>query len=203
MHPSPAEPWYIAVGASGREGLDDLRDLLGALPASLEAVVLVVLHRPWDRLSHLQAVLARASNMPVVIASDGERFDPGTVYIGAPADHLTLASRSFGELIDDPGRVYGNRTVDLLFGSVAAHGAGRVVGVVLSGSLDDGSRGLAAIHHSGGLTMVLTPRAEAGSEMPLNAVAYDGPIDVRGDPAQIARAIQQAVQDDVRAPDGR
>lgn len=194
MQPAHITPWYIALGASGREGLDDLRTLMAALPADLPAVVLIVLHRPWDRLSHLQSILAKAANMPVVIAADGIRFTPGTAYIGDPADHLTLVSRSFGELVEDPERRFGNRTVDLLFSSVARHGGAHMIGVVLSGSLDDGSRGLAAIHHAGGLTMVLTCGGDGGgSGMPRNAAAYDGPIDFRGDPAEIAQAIRATV----------
>jgi chemotaxis response regulator CheB len=201
MRPTEPAHWYVAVGASGSEGLDDLRALLRALPASLPAVVLIVLHRPWDRVSHLASILARVSQMPVVVAAEGERFEPGTAYIGSPADHLTLAARSFGKLIDDPGRAFSNRTVDLLFHSVAAHGDGRMVGVVLSGALDDGSRGLAAIHHAGGLTMVLTPDTPPGSGMPDNAIAFDGPIDMVGDPGQIAAAIREAVaRDRVRRP---
>jgi chemotaxis response regulator CheB len=190
---SPPPPWFIAIGASGSEGLDDIRDLLRELPSSLFAVVLIVLHRPWHHVSRLQAVLARESQLPVVIASHGERFEPGTVYIGEPEDHLTLVTKSFGFLVHDPERQYGNRTVDLLFRSVAAHGGERVIGVILSGSLDDGSRGLAAIHHSGGLTMVLS-RASHTRGMPENAIAYGGPVDVIGDLRRIAGAIQDAVR---------
>lgn len=64
-----------------------------------------------------------------------------------------------------------------------------MIGVVLSGSLDDGSRGLAAIKAAGGRTMVLTPKRSAGSGMPENAINYDGPIDKIGTPEQIAREI--------------
>jgi two-component system, chemotaxis family, protein-glutamate methylesterase/glutaminase len=190
---SPPPPWFIVIGASGREGLDDIRDLLRELPSSLFAVVLIVLHRPWHQISRLQTVLARESQLPVVIATHGERFEPGTVYIGEPEDHLTLATNSFGFLVHDPERQYGNRTVDLLFQSVAAHGGERVLGVILSGSLDDGSRGLAAIHHSGGLTMVLS-RASHTRGMPEYAIAYDGPVDVIGDLRRIAGAIQDTVR---------
>ena len=193
MEAPSSTPWFIAIGASGRQGLDDIRDLLHEFPSSLSAVVLIVLHRPWHRVSHLQAILARDSQLPVMIASHGERFEPGTVYIGEPEDHLTLATKSFGFLIHDPKRQYGNRTIDLLFQSVAAHGGERVVGVILSGSLDDGSRGLAAIHHSGGLTMALS-RAPHTRGMPENAIAYDGPVDVIGDLRRIAGAIQEAVR---------
>jgi two-component system chemotaxis response regulator CheB len=90
--------------------------------------------------------------MPVMVANRGERFEPAHAYIGEPGDHLTLAARSFGELVSDPEAQYRNRTVDLLFHSVAMHGGTRIIGVILSGSLDDGSRGAASIHHAGGLT---------------------------------------------------
>jgi two-component system chemotaxis response regulator CheB len=73
-----------------------------------------------------------------VIASESKRLDVGKVYIGEPAQHLTLTANTFGKLTDDPARAYGGRTVDLLFNSVAAHAGKRIIGVVLSGSLDDG-----------------------------------------------------------------
>jgi chemotaxis response regulator CheB len=137
----------------------------------------------------LQAILAQACRLPVVIAAQGERFEAGTVYIGAPSEHLTLATHSFGALVDDPHRHYRGRTVDLLFTSVAARAGTRMIGVVLSGALDDGSRGMAAIHDAGGLTMVLTPGRPPGRGMPENAISYDGPIDLIGDPRRIAEGI--------------
>ena len=187
-------PWFVAIGASGGEGLADIRDLLAALPAPIGAVLLVVLHRPWDQPSSLRDVLARACPHPILIADEGDRFERGTVYIGEPSQHLTLAARSFGQIVDDPGQAYRNRTVDLLFRSVADHGGGRVIGVVLSGSLDDGARGLAAIHAAGGLTMVLTPGDPSGGGMPENAIAYDGPIDLVGGSREIARGIVEAIR---------
>ena len=188
------QSWFVAIGASGGDGLDDIMAVLRELPPSLNAVVLIVLHRLWDKPSHLAAVLGRAAHMPVCVALDGGRFAPGTAYVGAPADHLTLAANSFGQLIDDPDRTHRNRTVDLLFRSVAAHGGSRIIGVVLSGSLDDGSRGLAAINEIGGLTMVVTPVQPPEQGMPENAISYDGPIDLIGSPSEIAQAICAAVQ---------
>ena len=65
--------------------------------------------------------------------------------------------------------------------------------MVLSGSLNDGSRGLAAIHEAGGLTMVLTPkRAWCERGMPENAISYDGPISLIGNPGQLAQGICSA-----------
>ncbi len=186
--PAGDRPRFVGVGASGAEGLRDIRALLVALPAPLRAVLLVLL-RPWDRPSHLRAILAQACPHPVLIADAGERFEPGRIDIGEPARHPILADRSFGEIVADPMRLHGNRTVDLLFHSVARHGRGRMIGVVLSGSLDGGARGLAAIHRAGGLTMVLTPEPPPRHGMPESAIARDGPIATIGSPRTIAAAI--------------
>lgn len=195
-------PWFVAIGASGRDGLDDIKMVLRELPRSLNAVVLIVLHRLWDKPSHLAEVLGRSSQMPVRVARDGERFTAGKAYVGKPADHLALAANTFGQLVDDPDRLHRNRTVDLLFRSVAAHGGSRIIGVVLSGSLDDGSRGLAAINEVGGLSMALTPPMPPGRGMPENAIDYDGPIDLIGSPSEIAQAIYATVQQSTSDPAG-
>ena len=92
----------------------------------------------------------------------------------------------------DPDAHHRNRTVDLLLTSVATYAGKKAIGVILSGSLDDGSRGLAAIHAAGGLTMVIErPKHPLG--MPENAIAYDGPIDVVGGFAEIAAMIGASV----------
>jgi two-component system, chemotaxis family, protein-glutamate methylesterase/glutaminase len=182
-------PFMVAIGASGGEGLTDIRDLLAALPAGLPAVVLVVLHRPSDQVSHLKEVLRRASQMPVLIPQQGDQFRTGCCYVGEPDAHLTLAQQSNVRLVEGTADKHRNRTIDILFNSIAAHAGARGIGVVLSGSLSDGSRGLAAIAHAGGVSMVLTKEGIAERGMPENAVAYDGPIDVLGSAATIAREI--------------
>lgn len=189
-----AMPWFVAIGASGGPGLDDLRCLLAALPVPFPAVVLVVLHRPWNWPSDLRAVLADGCRHPIRIAEAGRRFEAGTVYIGEPSQHLAMAASGFCVLVRDPHRAYGNRTIDLLFRTVSEHGNGHMIGVILSGSLDDGSRGLSLIHHAGGLTMVLMPDLSGSLGMPENAISYAAPIDLIGDVRQIASGIVGLVQ---------
>ena len=151
---------------------------------------MVVLHRPIDRISHLRSALAAATPAPVIVAREGERLEAGRIYIGEPAHHLTLIGGGAAGLVPGPGNEHRNRTVDLLFRSLAARAGPAVIGVVLSGSLDDGSRGLAAIHDAGGVTMVLTPDGSGNWRgMPENAIGYAGPIDVVGTPDAIAREI--------------
>ena len=186
-------PFFVAVGASGGDGLRDLQELVGALPCRFSAVVMLVLHRPTDRLSDLGGILGRVSSLPVIVAAPGEKLEPGTIYIGEPAEHLRLAARDLGELVADPADEYRNRTVDLLFRSLAEHGGGRVIGVVLSGSLDDGSRGLKAIHDAGGITMALLGNGGIAG-MPENAAAYDGQLDLVGSVEQIAAAVTAIVE---------
>jgi len=189
------KPTYVAIGASGGEGLDDIRELLAALPRALNAIVLVVLHRLPDRPSRLRETLSGSAHMPVRIAAEGETFEPGTIYIGDPADHLTLLGTK-AELVADQRKTHRNRTIDLLFDSVARHAGRSAIGIVLSGSLDDGSRGLAAIHDCGGVSMVLTPkRGRPPRGMPENAIDFDGRINVIGSPSFIARAVTKLLAD--------
>ncbi len=186
-------PFIVAIGASGGKGLEDIKVLLATLTAELSAVVLVVLRRPTDRLSHLKDALSRVSQMPVLVAAHGEHFRAGCCYICEPHDHLSLAAKSNVRLVEGTQDKHRNRTVTILFNSIAAHAKRRAIGALLSGSLDDGSRGLAAISHAGGTTMVLTKRGVAEYGMPENAAGYNGPIDVLGSATIIAREIVQRV----------
>jgi chemotaxis response regulator CheB len=99
-------PFFIAIGVSGSRGLRDIEALLGALPAALPAVVLVVLHRPSDKVSHLARVLGRAAHMPVLAAAEDAVFRIAHCYVGEPDGHLALAARSMVRLVEGvrPGR---------------------------------------------------------------------------------------------------
>lgn len=187
------QPFMIAVGASGGEGLNDIKDLLASLPKPINAVVMVVLHRPSEQVSALCDVLARGSSMPVVIAEQAETFEKGVCYIGEPDQHLAIGFQNDAALVAGANNRLRNRTIDTLFLSLARHAGRRTIGVILSGSLDDGSRGLAAIHEAGGLTMVLDPKHKPRG-MQQNAIDYDGPISVIGTARQIGGIIGHLVE---------
>jgi chemotaxis response regulator CheB len=185
-------PYVVALGASGAEGLNDILDLLGAWPENLGAIIMVVLHRSSDAISHLQQILARRSGRPVIVAKDSQVLLPNFCYIGEPNRALTLSAESRARLVDANDNRLRNRTIDALFESVALHAGERAVGIVLSGALDDGSRGLAAIHAAGGMTMVLDP-AHKPVGMQQNAIDYDGPISFIGSGSAIAAALENAL----------
>lgn len=196
MPPDPPQKqhWFVAIGASGSDGFLSIRHLLRELPPLSNTTVLIVLHRDTSQPSHLAEILARQASMPVSIAINLEQFKRGCCYVGEPANHLTVAAQGYVRLVPDQfADQHRNRTVDLLFFSVARHALARAIGVILPGALDDGARGLAAIHHAGGLTMVQRPTANHDSGMPRSAIAYDGQIDFIGEVAEIAAGIVRIV----------
>jgi two-component system, chemotaxis family, protein-glutamate methylesterase/glutaminase len=189
------DAFIVAIGGSGDGALQDVQELLEHFPSELAVIVLVVLHRPVDEVSYLREVLERRSAIPVRIARNGEWLKVGHCYIGEAGQHLVLGAGSFAELLCDPTNGYRNRTVDALFYSLAEHAEGKFIGVVLSGGLDDGSRGLSAIRRAGGITMVVTPRRAPGRSMPANAISFNDPVDFMGSPQHIAAEIALRVVD--------
>ncbi|MFM0038520.1 chemotaxis protein CheB [Paraburkholderia strydomiana] len=185
----------VAIGASGSEGFTDLKDLLAIWPPAMNAVIVAVLHRPSDRQSFLREVLQRTSRVPVVVAENGDRLCRGVCYIGKPDQPITVGPGRHALLLDGKGDRFRNRTIDLLFRSVAHDARAAAVGVVLSGALDDGSRGLAAIREAGGITMVLDPHDKPRG-MQRNAIDYDGPISFVGNLPALAWALSRLTMTD-------
>ena len=163
-----AHPDIVAIGASSGE-IEALQSLLAAI-SDLDAIVFVVLHRPANRTSFLREILMRELRMPVVIARHGELLHHGVCYIA----ETFAASNGWTWL---PDHRYTTRNIDQLFISLAQHYGART-SVVLSGQLDDGARGLAAIKKAGGIAIVQNPDEAAYPDMPRNAIKYDGPVDL-------------------------
>ena len=182
-----AHPDIVAIGASSG-GIEALQGLLEAL-LDLHAIVLVVLHRPANRASYLRDILLRNVRMPVVVARHGERLHKGVCYIGEPSQHLMVDPDLRADLL--PDHRYTTRNIDQLFTSLARHFGPRTIGVVLSGQLDDGTRGVAAIKKAGGIAMVQSPQEAAYPDMPRNAINYGGPIDLVAATSDLAAEIIQ------------
>ncbi len=186
--PRPARRDVIAIGASAG-GLKPVKMILELLHADLPATVLVVIHRPFDRVSRLQHVLAAKSRLPVIEAINGQELLVGVCYLGQPAGHLGVDELAHARLTTDHGGSRRGRTIDDLFASVARHAGPRVIGVLLSGLLRDGSEGLAAIRRAGGVAMVQSPGDARFPDMPANAIAH-GVIDVIAPIAELVAAIE-------------
>ena len=160
----------IVIGASSG-GMDALKTLLGSLPADLPAAVFVVWHVGPNSPNMLPKLLSRVCALKVTAGRNDDPIVHGTVYIAPPDRHL---------LVDD-GRVrvtYGpkeNRfrpAIDTLFRSAAYAYGPRVIGVVLTGQLDDGTAGLWAIKDRGGLAIIQDPAEAEFPSMPSTARRY-------------------------------
>jgi len=159
----------IVLGASAG-GLETLDQLVGQLPPDLPASLFIVQHMaPHNSGEPLLRRLSRHKAFQSKLAEDGDRFRPGRIYIAPPDNHLLLKKDKM--LVTKGARENRHRPgIDPLFRSAAvAHGA-RVIGVVLTGMLDDGTAGLMAIKRCGGVTVVQDPRDAAYSDMPLSAL---------------------------------
>ena len=117
----------------------------------------------------------------------------GWCYLGLPAEHLELGADDHARLSSDPEGRRRWQTVDGLFRSAARHAGPRVIGVVLSGMLSDGSEGMAAIGRAGGTTMVQLPAEAQFSGMPQAAIDRGTAIDLMAPTAELARGIVHRV----------
>jgi two-component system chemotaxis response regulator CheB len=160
----------VAIGASWG-GLDALRAILHALPAELDAAVVVVQHRsPRSHPTALRDLLAAVTPLRVREASDKDELRPGTIYIGAPNYHLLIDQRTIALSTDEPV-LYARPSIDVLFESAAEAYREQCVGVILTGANADGARGLARVAELGGTALVQDPATATRDTMPLAALA--------------------------------
>jgi two-component system, chemotaxis family, protein-glutamate methylesterase/glutaminase len=164
----------VVVGASAG-GVEALIRLVGSVPARLPAAVVVVLHTPVTATSRLPEILGRSGPMPAAHASGRQPLVAGRVLVAPPDRHVVVRD---GDLVAVEGpRENGVRpAIDPLFRSAARAYGPRTVGVILSGTLDDGTAGVAAIRAAGGTTIAQDPSDAVCAGMPQNAIE-SGAID--------------------------
>jgi two-component system chemotaxis response regulator CheB len=167
MTRSRSRDLLVIVASAG--GVPVLQKLLAELPKSLPASVLVLLHLSESSGGALPRVLGRSSALPVDFARDGDRLEPGRVLVAPPGNHL-LVDGSKVRLSRGP-RQNGHRpAADPLLGSAAMAAGPCAVAVVLTGTLDDGARGSAAVARQGGLVLVQDPEEAPYPGMPNAAI---------------------------------
>ena len=157
----------IVIGTSAG-GLSALTKLLRQLPPDLPATIFVVQHMSSAHRSYLPALLERAGSLRVSQARHGERFVKSHVYI-APPDHHLIVEDGTIHLSQGPKENRTRPAVDPLFRSAALSFRARVVGVVLTGDLDDGTAGLWSVKYRGGITVVQDPQDAEHPSMPRSA----------------------------------
>lgn len=171
----------VVVGASAG-GVEALRAVVSTLPADFPGTVVVTMHLAAGSHSALAGILDRAGPLPARPARHGASLEPGTVYVARPDRHLLTEDGSL-VLTQGPTENGHRPAVDATFRSAALTGGPKVIGVVLSGVLDDGAAGLRAIVDRGGLAVVQDPADALYSGMPENALALV-------DTEYVARAVE-------------
>jgi two-component system, chemotaxis family, protein-glutamate methylesterase/glutaminase len=160
----------IVVGASWG-GLNAVGRILSALPEETDAAIVVAQHRRTDATDlGLAPILALRTQLPVSDAEDKQPILSRHVYLAPPDYHLLIQPGWFS-LSSDERVNYARPSIDVLFESAADAYRDRVIGVILTGSNEDGAAGLARIKARGGVAVVQDPRTAERGEMPDAALA--------------------------------
>lgn len=160
----------VVIGASAG-ALQALSEILPQLAAPYALPVFIVVHMPSDRKSILAEILQAKCALPVKEAEDKELIENGTVYLAAPDYHLLVEEDGYVSLSTEEPVLYSRPSIDVLFETAAeAYGDG-LIGIILTGSNEDGAAGLACVAEKGGIVIVQSPETAQFSFMPQAAIA--------------------------------
>jgi two-component system chemotaxis response regulator CheB len=158
----------VVVGCSAG-GVDALPRIVQQLPPEFPASMFIVQHMAVTNTPYLVDIISRSARVPVTWAEQGERFVLGRVYVAPPDAHLIFSDDHIA-LTRGAREKHSRPSIDKLFRSAAATHAARVIGVLLTGMLDDGVAGLRAIRDAGGRVIVQDPEDAAFPELPSRAL---------------------------------
>ena len=183
----------IVIGTS-RGGFQALQTVLSTLPAGFPLPIVIVMHREKGSGAELSQLLQQSCSLPVIEPEDKQPILPGFVYL-APADyHLLIETPPIPHFPDSPLSPsslqpsvpslqpsfalsteatvrHARPCIDVLFESAAEVYGEKVIGVILTGTLTDGAKGLAAIKKAGGMAIVQDPETAKAKSMPEAAIA--------------------------------
>lgn len=177
----------IVIGASSG-GITAIKEVINGLPKNINAAVVVVLHvSPNSDCGIITSILQNYTSLTCMVASNGMILEKGFLYL-APAGQQLMVKENSIVLTHGPYENKYRPAIDVLFRSAAVYYGNRVIGVILTGLLDDGTSGMYAIKKSGGLCIVQDPSDASFPDMPksvLNKIAVDYILPV----TEIAEAI--------------
>jgi two-component system, chemotaxis family, CheB/CheR fusion protein len=165
MTEAASKPEHLVVVGSSAGGIEALGTLLGGLQANFPAPVILAQHLDPHHQSHLQTVLQRKTEMPVVLVTESEKLQAGAVYVVPANRHVVVDDGTVmveSENVDRP-----RPSVDLLLSTAARAYGDRLVAVILTGSGSDGAAGAVDVKHAGGTIVIQNPRTARYPSMPL------------------------------------
>lgn len=186
----------VVIGASAG-GVYVLKDLVKALPAEFPAAIFIVLHVSANEPSYVPDILNFVGKLSASHALDGEPIQPGHIYLAPPDHHMLLEANQL--LVKrGPKENRFRPSIDALFRSAAYSFGPRVIGVVLTGMLDDGTSGMWSIKRLGGVSVVQQPQEAPYASMPesvLQHVAVDYTVPVSQMASLLARLVEEDVEE--------
>lgn len=178
----------VGIGASAG-GLDAIQQLFSHLPSDLGFSYMIVQHLSPNFKSLMPELLGKFTDMKILSVESPMGIEPNCIYLGPQAKTLTLEDGKF-KLIDKVKTEHLTFPIDLLFHSLGADRKESSIGIVLSGTGSDGSRGIKTIKEEGGLVFVQSPDSAQFDGMP-NAAMATNLVDFVGNPKELARKLKQ------------
>ena len=158
----------VLIGASAG-GVEAISAIVAGLPQGIQAAIFVVLHVSRGR-SVLPAILTRAGRLPATHPEDGAPIQYGRIYVAPPDHHMTIERETI-RITHGPSENGLRPAVDPLFRSAARAYGKRVVAIVATGALDDGTAGMAAVKEAGGIAIVQDPKGAFAPSMPRSVMS--------------------------------
>lgn len=179
----------IAVIGGSAGSLDVLKTIVRDLPADHPGTIFAVIHQPARGGHYVSDIIARCSLLPVIPAKKDQRVEAGKIYMAAPDCHLVVG-RGHIHVTRSPKEGLHRPSINVTFRSAAAAYRDRVVGVLLSGMLDDGASGLWEIARNSGVTVIQDLTEAEFPSMPLSAF-QDAPVNFQLRAAEIGPKLAQ------------
>ena len=160
----------VGIGASAG-GLDPIRKLLETLPIDTGMAFVVIQHLASGQESMLPEILSRSTKMKVLQVADGMRVEKDSVYVITPGTTMTLKDSCL-KLVPKGSAL---KPINDFMISIASERKTQAIGIVMSGTGNDGTEGLKAIKAEGGITFAQDPDTAQYPDMPKNAIAAGNP----------------------------
>jgi two-component system chemotaxis response regulator CheB len=160
----------FVIGAS-LSGIDAISELVSKLPAGFPAPIFIAQHVAPHSPGMLPYLLSKAGPLPALHPKHASLFEPGHIYVAPPDRHM-LIKKGYIILSHGPQENLARPAIDPLFRSAAVEYGPAVVGVVLTGQLNDGTLGLLMIKDRGGFAIVQEPKEATARSMPLSAIRH-------------------------------
>ncbi|SHF92275.1 two-component system, chemotaxis family, CheB/CheR fusion protein [Salegentibacter echinorum] len=162
------EPRIVAVGASAG-GLEALKLFFESIPETDKNAYVVIQHLSPDYKSMMGELLKKNTNLPILEITENTKIKQGHIYLIPPVNNLLLENGRF-KLVDKPKDQSLNLPIDMFFESLAKFNQNQAIGVILSGTGSDGTRGVRAIKENDGMIMVQEPEEAKFDGMPQSAI---------------------------------